>query len=73
MSKIEPETWKNKEQTDSDQRGGRRWVTGEGRGRVKSRNVYKGPMDKDNGVVNVFGSGCWMGQGRAMEGKWGQL
>ena len=39
MSKIEPETW-NKEQTDSDLR--------ERKVRVKSRNMYKGPMDKDN-------------------------
>ena len=27
---------------------GRR-ITGERRGRVKSRNMYKGPIDKDNG------------------------
>ena len=32
--------------------------TGERRGRVKSRNKYKGPKDKDNGVgqgLNVGG------------------
>ena len=50
-----------------------RWVTGERMGRVKSRNMYKGHMDKDNGVGTVFGSGGWTGQGRAIGGKWGQL
>ena len=34
---------------------------GEMRGRFKSRNVYKGPMDKDNGV----------GWGRVECGRWG--
>ena len=38
----------NKEQTDSDQRGEGRGIMGERKGRVKSRNMYKGPMDKDN-------------------------
>ena len=28
---------------------------GERRGRVKSRNIYKGPMYKDNGGLNVGG------------------
>ena len=46
----------------------------ERRGKVKSRHMYKGTVDKDNGVRNVFGSGGWMGQGRAMAaGEWGQL
>ena len=31
--------------------------------------MYKGPMDKDNGVGIVFGSGGWMGQGRTMGGQ----
>ena len=44
---------------------------GKRRERVKSRTVYKGPMDKDNGVGMVFGSRGWMGQGRATGGKWG--
>ena len=35
----------NKEQTDSDQRGGRRGIMGEGR-EVSSKNLYKGPMDR---------------------------
>ena len=26
-----------------------RGIMGERRGRVKSRNIYKGPIDKDNG------------------------
>ena len=33
---------------DSEPRGGERRVMGERRGRVKSRNMCKGPMDKDN-------------------------
>ena len=33
---------------------------GERRGRIKSRNMYKGPMDKDNG-----------GGGRVECGRWG--
>ena len=39
----------NKEQTDNDQRGEGRGITGERWGRVKSRNMYKGPMDKAKG------------------------
>ena len=40
---------------------------GEGRGRVKSRNMYKGHMGKDKGWggLNVGGVG-WVGQGRVM-------
>ena len=41
---------------------------GERRGRFKSRNLYKGPMDKDNlagGGLNVRGGG-WVEQGRVM-------
>ena len=36
--------------------------------------MYKGPKDKDNGAggLNVGGGG-WVGQGRVMGGKWGQL
>ena len=46
---------------------GRR-VTGERKGRVKSRNMYKGPMDKGNGGrLNVEGRG-WVGQGRISGG-----
>ena len=33
---------------DSDKRGRGRGIMGERRGRVKSRNKYKGPMDKDS-------------------------
>ena len=41
-----------------------RGMTGERRRRVKSRNMYKGPMDKGNGGrLNVEGRG-WVGQGR---------
>ena len=36
----------------------------ERRGRIKSRNIYKGPMDKDNGVRIDCGNG---GQGRWSE------
>ena len=38
----------NKEQGDSAQKGERSGIMGEGRGRVRSRNMYKGPMEKDN-------------------------
>lgn len=38
---------------------------GEKKRRVKSRNMYKGPVDKDKGVGIVLGSRGWMGQGRA--------
>ena len=48
---------------------------GERRVRVQLRNMYKGPMDKDNGVGE--GGGMWeSGVSRAGEsngGKWGQL
>ena len=40
----------NKEKTNSNQWGGMRGTTGERRGRVKSSNMYKGHMDKVNGV-----------------------
>ena len=40
--------------------------TKERRGRVKSRNIYKGPTDKDNGEGTVFGSG---GLGREEQGR----
>ena len=39
----------NREQTDSEQGGVGRGITGERRGRVNSKNMYKRPMDKDNG------------------------
>ena len=46
------------------------------RGRIKSRNIYKGPKDKDygggRGGLNV-GGGEWVWQGRVMGEKWGQL
>ena len=40
----------NKEQSDSDQKGGRRRITGEVRGRVKSMNTNGGLMGTDNRV-----------------------
>ena len=59
----------NKEQSDSNQRGAGRGITGQRGGRVKSRNMYKGSMDKDNG-----GGGHRMcgvdGQGRGEQ--WGK-
>ena len=47
---------------------------GERRGRVKSRNMYKGPMDKDSlggGVGRLNVGGGWAWQGRVMGEKWG--
>ena len=35
--------------TDSDWRGGGKRIMGERRGKVKPKNMYKGPMDKVNG------------------------
>ena len=50
-----------KEKTDSGQRGRGRGIMGKRRGRVKSRNMYKGPMDKDSAErgagLNVGGWG----------------
>ena len=44
---------------------------GDNRGKVKSRNMYKGHMDKDNGVGDQvedwMWEGRWEGQGRVME------
>ena len=50
----------NKEQTDSNQRGEGRGIMGEN-GEGSSRNMYKQPMDKANGV------------GTRVGGKWRQL
>ena len=46
---------------------------GEGRGKVKSRNLYKGPMDKDNRMGGRIECGRWgcVGQGRVMVGGMG--
>ena len=41
------ETWNRLTVTRGEGCGGRK-ITWERRGRVKSRNMYKGPMDKDN-------------------------
>ena len=42
--------------------------TGERRGRVKLRNMYKGPMDKDNGGGGKIECGRWV-VGRSGEGN----
>ena len=44
--------------------GCREGDNGEIRGMVKSRNMYKGPMDKDNGRGGLNVGGEWIGQGR---------
>ena len=53
--------------------GGRgRGITEESRGRVKSRNMYKGPMDKGNsggGRIECGRWGWWIGQRRVMGEK----
>ena len=38
----------------------------ERRGRVKPRNMCKGPLDKDDGAGTECGRRGWAGQGRAM-------
>ena len=43
------------------------------RRRVKSRNLYTGPMDKDKSREDEYERGGWAGQGRATGEKWGQL
>ena len=47
------------------------------RGSVKSRNMYKGPVDKYYGGVGQgrieCGSGGMGGAGESNGGKWGQL
>ena len=42
---------------------------GERRGRVKSRNPYKGTMDKENGGRDLM----WDRSGESNGGKWGQV
>ena len=58
----------NNEQSDSEQRGVVRGITGEIRGRFWSRNMYKGPMVMDNRVQTDWGS-----QGDRTGKKLGQL
>ena len=69
VSKTEPR-YGNKEQTDSDWRGGERGITGERRGRVKFRNMYKGHIDKDNEGRIECGR-LMVGQGRGEQ--WGEM
>ena len=68
MRKIEPETWKYRT-TDSDQRGVGRGMMGKRRGRVKSRNMYDGPMDKDNTGSIDYGRGGGLGRGEQCGGN----
>ena len=56
-SKVKPDTWK--ERTNSQWPEGEGRLTGERRERVKSRNMYKGPMDNDNRVRERIE--CWKG------------
>ena len=61
----------NKEQTDSNQRGGARVITGKA-GEGSSRNMYKGPMDKaKGGGLRMGGGGGWWRESGG--GKWRQL
>ena len=52
---------------------------GERRERVKSKNMYKGPMDKDKvggrleGGGRIECGGRWAGQGRVKGENWTQL
>ena len=51
-----------------------RGITGHRRGRVKSTNMCKGPMDKDSGRGRVECGRCGVGRaGESNGGKWGQL
>ena len=60
----------NKEQTDSDQTGLGWEITGESRGRVKSRNMYKGSTGIDNGVGIDWESGGRQGRGEQQGKMW---
>ena len=62
----------NKEQTDGNQKGGGRWIVEGVRKRIKSRNMYKRPMHKDNEGRIECGSRVGMA-GESNGGKWGQL
>ena len=54
------------------QRGGGREIMRERRGTVKSRNMYKGPMDKDNGVGGRIELRRWVGRAGESNGRqWG--
>ena len=63
----------------SFQRGEGRRIMGERRERVKSKNMYKGPMDKDKvggrleGGGRIECGGRWAGQGRVKGENWTQL
>ena len=61
----------NKEQTDIDQRGGGKRITGK-HGEGSSRNMYKGPMHKDNVGVWDWIWEVWVGRaGESNGGKMG--
>ena len=45
----------------------------ERRGRIKSRNIYKGPMDKDSGGGIEYGRWGVRREGESNGVKWGQL
>ena len=62
----------NKEQTDSNQRGGGREITGKERKR-SSRNVCKWSMDKAQGGRNEGERWGWVGRGKVVVAKWRQL
>ena len=69
MSKIEPETWK--QGTDWKWlEGSGEAVTGERKGRVRSRNMYKGPTGMDNRVGIDSGGGEWS-SGEQWVKRWG--
>ena len=57
MSKIEPETIRNKLIVTREKGGGERGIMGKIRERIKLRNMYKGPMDMDNRAGMDCGSG----------------
>ena len=67
MSKTEPETWKQ----GTNQREGRREKMGERRGRLLSKNMYKGHMVMDNRVGIDWGCGRVGGAGESNGGKIG--
>ena len=70
-AKYNQRLW-NKEQSDSNQRGGGRKITG-CNWVVRSRDVYEGHIDKAKGGDFEGGRQGWVGRGGVGRWKWRQL
>ena len=72
QAKYNQRHW-NKEQTDSNQRGGRRVIMGEKQGRVHWGTCIKDTWTKPKGSRFKGGRWGWVGQGAMVGWKWRQL